>query len=424
MLSFALCALMSVVHAQMVHPGGWHTQADLTQIRTKVAAGEEPWKSAWEAYRNQYANADYRSNEGYLVTNNGSMANAGQNAHILAIKWVASGDQSYADAAIAVIDHWVENVREFDVYGPTLTLSTGAGSMAQAAEILEHAFNGESGWPKSSADAARAWMKKYVYDAYTNTGDQRSSNRDQPHVQGGIAHLTEAALCAWNQGVDLVTIENNRIRQGVEYHAKWNLGYDDLPFNTHIPNPCGIWNPGQDEGISDSERGLLSPVYYMSAKLFTLAGLDHPYTQEVLTSNGYSPEVSNTAHPGLGSLAFIPLPTDGSIEIEEPVQPVVTITSDFTPDPNKKYYIDVPVHNLRIGSTGNSEDPFTTSTNTTGADVEWKFTSNESGAWHIDRADGGSLPRLRTDATESASRRSSKITSKFRRRCKYGATYL
>ena len=36
-------------NAQMVHPGGWHTQADLTLIRNKVAAGEEPWITGWNA---------------------------------------------------------------------------------------------------------------------------------------------------------------------------------------------------------------------------------------------------------------------------------------------------------------------------------------------------------------------------------------
>jgi len=101
---------------------------------------------------------------------------------------------------------------------------------------------------------------------------------------------------------------NNRLRAGVEYHAKYNLGYNDLPFNNNILNPCDIWNPGQDQGISSDERGNFSPVYYMSAKLFTLAGLDHPYTREVLVSPGYSPEINNFAHPGLGTLVFQPDP--------------------------------------------------------------------------------------------------------------------
>ena len=35
--------MSSSANAQLVHPGGWHTQEDLTIIREKIAAGEEPW---------------------------------------------------------------------------------------------------------------------------------------------------------------------------------------------------------------------------------------------------------------------------------------------------------------------------------------------------------------------------------------------
>ena len=77
-------------------------------------------------------------------------------------------------------------------------------------------------------------------------------------------------------------------------------------------------------------------------------------------------------------------------------------STTFIPDPAKKYYIDSPVHNLRLGATGESEDPFTTSITTTGANVEWQFVPKGNGSWHIDRADGGTKPRLRTDSTEPA----------------------
>ena len=89
---------------------------------------------------------------------------------------------------------------------------------------------------------------------------------------------------------------------------------------------------------------------------------------------------------------------------EETIEEVETLptTEVFIPNPNSTYYIDSPIHNLRIGATGNSEDPLTAPTTTTGANVEWRFVSNGNGQWHIDRADGGSLPRLRTDASESA----------------------
>ena len=74
----------------------------------------------------------------------------------------------------------------------------------------------------------------------------------------------------------------------------------------------------------------------------------------------------------------------------------------FIPDPNKTYYLDVPAHNLRLAATGQSQDAYTTSTNTTGADVEWRFVDKGNGFWHLQRAAGGSTPRLRTDNSANA----------------------
>ena len=76
-------------------------------------------------------------------------------------------------------------------------------------------------------------------------------------------------------------------------------------------------------------------------------------------------------------------------------------TSVF-PDPSKKYYIDSSVFNYRLAATGESEDAYTTSQTTTGDDVEWVFVDKGNGYWHIDRAAGGSLPRLRTDNSADA----------------------
>ncbi len=72
-------------------------------------------------------------------------------------------------------------------------------------------------------------------------------------------------------------------------------------------------------------------------------------------------------------------------------------SSIFIPDPNKTYYIDCPAHNIRIASTGESDTPYTTTMTTTGDDVEWKFVDKGNGYWHIDRAAGGTKPRLRSN---------------------------
>ncbi len=113
-----------------------------------------------------------------------------------------------------------------------------------------------------------------------------------------------------------------------------------------------------------------------------IEGIVSTYT----TTNASS--INGTVPAGSLSCFEIPLDTDTPVT--------------FTPDPNKTYYIDAPHHNLRLAATGESEDAYTTSTTTTGADVEWKFVDRENGYWHIQRAAGGSKPRLRTDQKEDA----------------------
>ena len=431
---FALLFFVSPSHAQLVHPGGWHSQADLTIIRSKVQAGEEPWATGWNAIKDSRPRKNYKSNVSGVVTDEFALSKQGHVAYQLAMKWVATGDQEYADAAIGLIDQWVENVDGFNVEGPTLTLSTAAGHMAQAAEILAHGFDGAAGWSPAKVEAAQAWFKSKVYDKWTNTGGSRSSNwgtsciggnmsmavfcdnqkmfkdqvnaykfgyrdtndgcagvaqyifsptgqafesgRDQAHVQGGIGHLVEAALTAWNQEIDLVSYADYRLVAGVEYHAKYNVGHDDVPWTPNIDNPCNNRILGDTNKISSEERGFVSPIYFMCNKLFTQAGQDHPYTYEVITHADYLPEFSNTSHPGMGQLAFVYPPV-------------------FVPDPNKKYYIHSPSHKLRVAATGEADAPFTAPMSTTGEQVEWAFVADGKGYWHIQLAAEGKLSRLR-----------------------------
>lgn len=90
--------------------------------------------------------------------------------------------------------------------------------------------------------------------------------------------------------------------------------------------------------------------------------------------------------------------TDGSIN--QAGQRIMGKYLKFRTD--KTYYIDSIAHNIRLASDGESESPYTTSTNTTGSDVEWKFVDKGNGFYHIDRAAGGSKPRLRSDSSAFA----------------------
>ncbi|GAA3510907.1 hypothetical protein GCM10022393_25700 [Aquimarina addita] len=95
----------------------------------------------------------------------------------------------------------------------------------------------------------------------------------------------------------------------------------------------------------------------------------------------------------------------------DPTTPIV----DFTPDPAKVYYIDAPVHNLRLAATGESEDPYTTNTSASGDNVKWQFVAADNDTWFIRRAAGGSKPGLRTNNTSFADMQATSSTGGWTR---------
>lgn len=348
------------------HPGGLQTQDAMSIVRSKVASNTQPWSTAWAAIKNTDAGNGYVSTDLTAVLNNkGLLQSQGHAAYVLAIKWVASGDITYANAAKNVINNWVNTVDTLVFTEAPLRVGIGAVQMANAAEILAHAFDSSAGWDTAQVKAAKAWFKKVVWPKI-GTGGARSSNhgtsalagcmavaifcddanmfdyavnafkdgfpdafrangtsdgcaglsqyisessgqtveagRDQAHPQGGVGHLVEVALMAWNQGTkNLVTYSNNRLIAGVEYLAKYNLG-DSVPYNANFADPCNV-HPAWPI-ISPANRGSFSPIYEMCGKLFTLIGIPHPYTSQVINFPEYTPERTNSDHAGMGTLLY------------------------------------------------------------------------------------------------------------------------
>ena len=376
----ALALLMLLIlppkaRAAMIHPGGWHTETDLERIRARVAAGKEPWKSAWDALKNSAAGLDSTAHVQANVTNPYAIQSDGHTVYVLAIKWVASGDPAYARTAIRMLNAWSGTVQS--VADEPLRNGVGSSQMAQGAEILAHGFHGSAGWAPADVSRCQSWFKAVVYPhvkdgaaanwgtsamtglmsmavfcddremfdravaAYKNgflvngslkngcagvtqyidaTGENAESGRDQAHSQGGVAHLVEVALTAWNQGVNLVAYHDSqgvlnygmsgadRLLLGMEYLAKYNLGNDVAyhPFYEYCNNVTKY-----PDGISAQQRGNFSPVWEMAYSLFTRAGLSAPYCHQVILSAGDAPEKTNSDHPGLGTLTFR-LPRPGS----------------------------------------------------------------------------------------------------------------
>lgn len=124
----------------------------------------------------------------------------------------------------------------------------------------------------------------------------------------------------------------------------------------------------------------------------------------ITTIDGLSDDyITIDAEGSIGSIIKIQINGNGILSLAE-VEVYEFIPEEiyyFTPDPTKKYYIDIPAHGLRLASDGASNDPFVTDQATFGEDVEWQFVEN-NGYWSIQRAAGGSRSILRTDNTPYA----------------------
>jgi hypothetical protein len=140
------------------------------------------------------------------------------------------------------------------------------------------------------------------------TGQVQESGRDQGHSQLGLGALAGICEIAWHQRDDLYSALDNRLLQGFEYVAKYNLGYDDVPFEQwkDITGKYSDWKT-----ISPISRGRFIPVYEMVYNHYVLRkGYKMPYTEQVL--NKTRPEGFDRDQPAFGTLLFYETENKGS----------------------------------------------------------------------------------------------------------------
>ena len=128
----------------------------------------------------------------------------------------------------------------------------------------------------------------YFLHAYDNgslpryigeTGQCQETGRDQAHAQLGLGAMSDICEMAWGQGDDLWGAFDNRLMHGMEYSARYNLGYD-VPFETW--NDCtGLYGGWTEPGPMGRGRtwDIYRPAYYHYTKV---KGLNMPYTKRLL----------------------------------------------------------------------------------------------------------------------------------------------
>ena len=114
----------------------------------------------------------------------------------------------------------------------------------------------------------------------SETGQCQETGRDQGHAQLGLGAMCEICEMAWEQGDDLWGALDNRLMKGIEYTAKYNLGYD-VPFDTWT-DWTGLYNDWTEPG--EMGRGRIRCIYDLPYNHYVgRKKLKMPYTKKVLT---------------------------------------------------------------------------------------------------------------------------------------------
>ena len=113
----------------------------------------------------------------------------------------------------------------------------------------------------------------------SETGQCQETGRDQGHAQLGLGAMCDICEMAWGQGNDLWGALGNRMMKGIEYSARYNLGYK-VPFETWT-DCTGLYNEWTEPGSMG--RGRIRCIYDLPYNHFVKRkGLKMPYTKKLL----------------------------------------------------------------------------------------------------------------------------------------------
>lgn len=295
----------------------------------------------------------YRNDNIHSHIGNADLHGSGVAVLYYAIIWYVTKDQAYADRAIAILNGWANTLTDIGGRDRQLAASLYGYELLNGAEIIYHTNAGwctteknrftkmveevflpitatygqvNGGWANGNWDAAATlfnmclavftdneWLYNEAVNYYktgegngsiinyiqTDYGQCQESGRDQAHAQLGIGMLAMAAKIGWNQrcrmpiGEDMAAYPNEsyRLLQGIEYTAKYNLGYD-VPYEPIPGKGYTLADMAQDVPwrsglqISQRVRGIFRPIYYLCYGLYVseigISPTKLSYTKEVI----------------------------------------------------------------------------------------------------------------------------------------------
>ncbi|MFG2461933.1 alginate lyase family protein [Streptomyces sp. NPDC048523] len=187
----ALAVPADAAPATFVHPGVTVSQGQLDFARSKVNAGAQPWKGAFDAMlASKYADLN-RTPKPRAIVECGSYSNPNYGctderedaiaAYTDALAWYITRDERYAKKAIQLMDAWSAVITDHTNSNAPLQTGWAGSSWPRAAEIIKYTYNGS--WANSGRFAT---MLRNVYLPEIINGSNSNGNWE--------LSMTEAAV--------------------------------------------------------------------------------------------------------------------------------------------------------------------------------------------------------------------------------------
>lgn len=184
-----------------VHPGALHTVQDIDRVKDRLKEQEEPWVTAFDHLEaSKLAQTTWKSTPQTVLVRgaNDKLAENYQyayrdahSAYQLTLRWLISGNSSYATAAVTILNGWSSTLT--DIYGNSdMYLAAGlyGYQFANAAELLRL----YSGWSKDDQTTFGTMLNdifarynRLFLDTHNNKPDTYYANWDLCNIASLMA---------------------------------------------------------------------------------------------------------------------------------------------------------------------------------------------------------------------------------------------
>ncbi|MFD9736571.1 alginate lyase family protein [Umezawaea sp. NPDC059074] len=153
----AITPAVKAAPAVFAHPGVLNSAASLDFIRTKVNAGAQPWKSAYDSMMASKYGSLTRAPKPRAVVECGPTSNPNNGctderedaiaAYTMSLAWYITRDTRYAQKAVAIFDAWSGTITSHTNSNARLQTGWAGATWPRAAEIIRYSY---TGWSASS----------------------------------------------------------------------------------------------------------------------------------------------------------------------------------------------------------------------------------------------------------------------------------